>query len=228
MTRTLQLLRALPVIVAAVLCLSDCSFGGSSGTYSSSPSLTVTQPRTLGVNQSVVLTASSATGAAFTPVWVVYGPATNSVGSLTGQTGNSITYTAPPAPPIYAAPVPAVPQGQVRVQVTDATGGQSATNAQIVILAPSVTVGISPAIVSVARSGQVSFDVYAVGAVNQAVGLQVNAVVGGNATYGTITGFGNAALYTAPATVPVGGTVTVTVISSADPTKSTSAVVTIL
>ena len=124
--------------------------------------------------------------------------------------------------------MPAVPQGQVQVQVTDSTGGQAATDAQIVILAPSVTVGISPATVSVARGGQVYFDVYAVGAVNQAVVVQVNGVTGGNTTYGTINSFGNTALYTAPAAVPVGSTVTVTVISSVDPTKSASAVVTIL
>ena len=59
---------------------------------------------------------------------------------------------------------------------------------------------------------------------NTAVVWQVNGVTGGSSSTGTITTSG---LYTAPATVPAHGTVTVKAVSQADSMKSASALVTI-
>ncbi len=211
-----------PIIVVAALLLSNCGLAGSSSSSPQQVGLQVTQPRSLGVGQSVVLTASAPK--AFTPNWAICCAATNSVGTLSGQTGNSITYTAPAAPPIYSVPTFAVPQGQVQVQVQDTTGGQQGTDAQIVITAPSVTVAIDPVAARIIRNGPVYFTGYAVGAVNGAITWQVNGVSGGSTTYGTVT---QAGVYTAPAAIPVGGVATVTVVSVADTTRSASAVVTI-
>lgn len=59
---------------------------------------------------------------------------------------------------------------------------------------------------------------------NTAVTWEVNGIVGGNSTVGTITAAG---LYTAPSTVPSSASISVTAVSQADSTKSASAVVTI-
>jgi hypothetical protein len=59
---------------------------------------------------------------------------------------------------------------------------------------------------------------------NMAVTWQVNGIVGGNATVGTIT---SAGLYTAPASVSSTMAVTVTAVSAADSARSGSAQVTV-
>jgi len=68
---------------------------------------------------------------------------------------------------------------------------------------------------------------------NGAVTMQVNGTTGGSATYGTITPLPNAVYfgeytYTAPSTMPMtDNTVTITVISQADPTKSSNMTITL-
>jgi len=59
---------------------------------------------------------------------------------------------------------------------------------------------------------------------NTAVTWEVNGIVGGNSTVGTITTGG---LYTAPSSVPAQNPIMVTAVSVADPTKSDTAIVTI-
>jgi Protein of unknown function (DUF1565) len=69
------------------------------------------------------------------------------------------------------------------------------------------------------------------GSSNTAVTWQVNGVSGGNSTNGlvstTVLGTANEALYLAPSGVPSPASVSVTAVSQADPTKSTTATVTI-
>jgi hypothetical protein len=62
------------------------------------------------------------------------------------------------------------------------------------------------------------------GSTNTAVTWDVNNLTGGNASVGTIS---SAGLYTAPATPPNAGSVTVTAISQASPQTSASAIVTL-
>jgi hypothetical protein len=57
---------------------------------------------------------------------------------------------------------------------------------------------------------------------DQAVIWEVNGIVGGNSTIGTISSLGT---YLAPSKMPAGGSVTVTAVSHADPTKFASATV---
>lgn len=80
--------------------------------------------------------------------------------------------------------------------------------------APAVAISGNPATLIVGTSAPLSATVS-----NAAPGVtwRVNGVVGGNATVGTITAAG---VYTAPAAVPAGGTVTITATSTAAPTAS--------
>jgi hypothetical protein len=169
------------------------------------------------------------------PQWSVLdsADATGSVGTLTSVSGSStsILYTAPSTPPIYTSAAGAnFTQGWVTVDVTVAPPAQTtlpAANDQVAffIAAPSITVGISPATVAVALGGTQLFAGYAVGNINNAVTWQVDGVTGGSVANGTITPAG---YYSAPASLPMtGATVTITVISQADATKSASAVVTL-
>jgi hypothetical protein len=102
------------------------------------------------------------------------------------------------------------------------------------ITAPSITTGFFTNPNSTVALGKtLGVWAYAVGSTNNAITMQVNGTTGGSTTYGTITPLPNAVsngeyVYTAPATMPMAGdTVTVTVISQADPTKSSSMTLTL-
>src|SRR5256886_1470634 len=84
-----------------------------------------------------------------------------------------------------------------------------------------VSVTISPISATVAVGGTQQFTATVQNTSNTVVTWQVNGVMGGNATVGTISSSG---LYAAPASP---ATVTVTAVSQADTTKSASAQVTI-
>jgi serine protease len=80
--------------------------------------------------------------------------------------------------------------------------------------APAVTVEICPASDSVQAGSTATLTASLANTTNAAVTWEVNGVVGGNATVGTISSLG---VYTAPAAVPAGATVTVTAVAVADP-----------
>jgi len=89
---------------------------------------------------------------------------------------------------------------------------------------PLISVTISPTSGGVQVGKTLQFSATISGTSNEAVSWEVNGAVGGAASSGTISTSG---LYTAPPAVPSPNTVTVTAISSADSTKSASAIVTI-
>ena len=89
----------------------------------------------------------------------------------------------------------------------------------------AVSVGISPTQATLTVGSQQQFAATVSNTTNQNVTWYVNGVLNGNATYGTINSSG---LYTAPATVPSTGTVSVTAVSAADTKKSASASVTVV
>ncbi len=98
-------------------------------------------------------------------------------------------------------------------------------NQRIRELVPAIFVTVTPSAVNVAVSTQAQFTATVTGASNTAVTWQVNDVVGGNSTIGTISTTG---LFQAPATIPTPATVTITAISQADNTTSGSAQATIV
>jgi hypothetical protein len=133
--------------------------------------------------------------------------------STTGTVDSTGSYTAPSV------------QSQTVFTVTAvATADTSITASASVTVTPLVKVTVSPNNVGVETNHTQQFTATVVNTTNTAVTWQVSGVNGGNSTFGTIDGSG---LYTAPASVPVPPTVTVTAISVADPTKSDSASVTI-
>jgi hypothetical protein len=167
------------------------------------------------------------------PQWSILDAAlANNAGTLTPVTGSStsILYTAPATPPIYSATPTGIAQGTVtvNVRVADPPGTSIPTSpdsVSFVITAPSITVGLSPATANVALGSAQQFFGYAVGNINNALTWYVNGFAGGSTTTGTIN---TAGTYVAPANMPMSGnTVTITVISQADPTKTASSVITL-
>ena len=140
--------------------------------------------------------------------------------------------TAPPTPPIYSVTA-GLPQGTVTLQVT--TTSPPGTSIQVVgdsvsfvITAPSVTVGLTPATATVKLGATQQFYGYAVGNLNNTLTWQLSANGVPSPSGGPLGTINSAGTYIAPSTMPISGnTVTITIISQADPTKTQSAVVTL-
>ncbi len=136
-------------------------------------------------------------------------------GSGCGTVSSSGLYTAP-----GTVPSPA----QVTVTATSVADSSKSASAIVTIL-PVVAVTISPTSAEVVTGNTQQFSATVTGASNIAVTWTLNGTGCSGATCGTISSSG---LYTAPAMVPSPAQVSVTATSVADPTKSASAVVTIL
>ena len=98
--------------------------------------------------------------------------------------------------------------------VVNTSDGITTNTVYVNVVAPAITVTISPTSATVRRGRTQQFTA------NTTVTWKVNGVTGGNATVGTISASG---LYQAPAAVPNPDTVSVTAVSTIDPTKSASA-----
>ncbi len=225
-----------------LFCVTAIAFAaaitGCSNTASGNPPYLavniITRPASLPVGGTYVFTAE-VSDTKSTPQWsILAAAATPSAGTLAAQASPpiSILYTAPATPPIYnsSAP-PGYTQGTVTLDVSApppaGTPFQTATDSvTFFITSPTIGVGLSPATASVALGATQQFLGYAVGSVNNTLIWQVNGVAGGSVSTGTISS--PSGLYTAPANLPMGGnTVTITVVSQANPTISASSVVTL-
>ena len=89
---------------------------------------------------------------------------------------------------------------------------------------PTVTITISPSVVTLGLASEQQFTSTISGTTNSAVTWEVNGVTGGNSTIGTIS---NTGLYKAPAAVPNPATLTVTAVSQANTADSANAAVTL-
>jgi hypothetical protein len=104
----------------------------------------------------------------------------------------------------------------------DCSGSTSSPNP------PVVTVTVAPTSATVALGAVQQFQAIVSGSSNTNVTWEVNGVVGGNSTLGTIVpSASGTAVYTAPATFPSQANVSVTAVSQANPLASSSAVVTL-
>lgn len=215
-------------------CLIVGCGGGTSVTQTTQiPKISITPSiSAVPVDTNVTFTAHvSGDPTASTPGWslTTVGSPSPDAGTLSSNSGGSITYTAPHSPPIYMGFPPAI-QGTVTLQAgTSGAFGDGLADTTFSITASQVTTGILPTAVAVALRDTQFFTAYAVGNLNNGVTFQVNGVAGGSGILGTIANTGNSAgLYTAPAALPMSGnTVTITAISQADPTKSSSATITL-
>ncbi len=103
-------------------------------------------------------------------------------------------------------------------------GGGGATTSPPPPPPPPIVVTVTPNVSSVLLGNTQTFSAQVSNASNTAVDWSVNGVPGGNAAVGTISASG---LYTAPADLPANPAIQVRATSSADPTKSGSAQVTL-
>jgi hypothetical protein len=191
------------------------------------------RPTSIPVGGTMVFTGTVSNNLSL-PQWsVLDGAQANNFGTLTpiGGSTNTILYTAPSTPPIYNNTSSFVTQGTITLDATTTSPPGtsipiSSDSVTFVITAPSVTVALTPATAAIGLGATQQFFGYAVGNVNNTLIWQVNGIAGGSSsTVGTINSAGT---YIAPSSMPISGnTVTVTVISQADPTKTQSALVTL-
>ncbi|MGB6431862.1 MAG: hypothetical protein WBF06_14855 [Candidatus Acidiferrales bacterium] len=181
--------------------------------------------------------AGAAFQAAFSPAagsnpnfgvtWSVSGP--GCTGAACGLiAGNNLgTEEAPQAS--YTAPTIAPSPNSVVVTATPVADPTKAASA-IVTINPIVQVEIFPQSAQVALGGTTPFQASVTGSANTAVTWDVNGIVGGNLSVGTITAsetIPDQASYTAPLNSPTGGSVDVDARSNAEPSVFATAVVTI-
>lgn len=226
---TLSML-TLPVM-CCFLPIYGCSSGNSVQAGSGAPSITMSPKITslaVGATQQFTAVVTNASN-----VWWYLSLGDPREGIITS---NGL-YTAPSVPPINDYDGFPGTQGLADVQVR--ADGTAPTNNffgvvvrdsnSFVITAPSVIVGFIKGTASVPLGGTFHFQPYAVGAMDRTYTLQVNGVTGGSLSAGSIVqDANNAGLYTAPTAMPMtGSTVTITVKSTADPTKTATATVTL-
>lgn len=146
---------------------------------------------TLQVGGTTILFTVTVTGSTAAPVW--------SVNGISG--GNSVIGTID-ASGLYTPPV-SLPDAGPTVTVSATVAGVS--DSATVTLTVPVTVSVAPGAPSLLTGATQQFTATVSNAA-AVTAWKVNGIVGGNATLGTISGTG---LYTAPATVPPGGIVSV-------------------
>ncbi len=124
---------------------------------------------------------------------------------------------------VYTAPVTVPSPATVTVVATSQAAPTAFAAALVTILSPTqIAVAVGPATATVATNAIQQFNATVTGTLNTLVTWQVNGIVGGNGTIGTISLSG---LYTAPSAVPLPNTVTVTAVSQVNPTAFGSATV---
>nr|HEV7954244.1 hypothetical protein [Candidatus Acidoferrales bacterium] len=141
--------------------------------------------------------------------WTVTG--TGCSGAACGtisSSGANATYQAP-----ISAPTPSV----VSVTATPTADPTKAFSLTVTII-PPVSVVVTPSAASVPLSSTQTFSAQVRGSANTNVNWDVNGVVGGNASVGTVTNISgtNTTTYTAPAALPAPPSVTVHAVSAAD------------
>ena len=151
--------------------------------------------------------------------WSVSG--TGCTGTDCGTISSSGVYTAPPLPPV---------SGPVQLTATPQADPAKAVSMTVTIVAV-VSVTISPTTASLLVGATQALQATVTGARDTTVTWLVNGVAGGSALSGTIVNSQttpDSTTYTAPLTLPVGGSVTVQAQSNANPSVSASATITML
>jgi hypothetical protein len=168
---------------------------------------------TLNLSQQFTATVQNSTDQ--TVSWSVNGVPGGTASS--GSIGAAGLYT---APSIMPSPATVIVEAASN-STPSAFGTASVTLLPVV----TVTVTISPLQATVITGRTQRFTAKVQGTTNQTVTWKVNGITSGNSTLGTI---GASGLYTAPNSVPSGGSVTVTAVSKAAPTVSAHATVSIV
>jgi hypothetical protein len=225
----------LPQPTSATITATSAADTSASG----SVTLTIASGFTLAVSgpASVNSGAAGTFQAAFTPAagsnptfsvtWSVSGP--GCTGAACGLIAGNNLGSAEAPEATYTAPTIEPSPNSVIVTATPLADPTKAATA-VVTVSPVVQVGISPMTASVQTGGATTFQASVTGSANTAVTWDVNGIVGGNSTVGTITAsmsVADQANYTAPQNVPAGGSVAVDARSNAEPSALATATVTI-
>jgi hypothetical protein len=217
-----QILTAPPSISLTATSVADPSKSGTGTiTVTSSFSLAVTGPSTITANDGAAYTATLTPAVNSNPSrvisWSVAG--TGCTGAACGTISSSGMYAAPPLPPSPAT---------VQIMATPLADPSKAASVSVSIL-PVVSVSISPSAAAVALGAAQAFQATVTGEQDATVTWDVNGVVGGSPAAGFILNSQiapDSTTYTAPLTLPAGGSVTVHARSNADPSVSASATIT--
>ena len=217
-----QVLTAPPSVSLTAISVADPSKSGvGTITITSSFSLTLTGPASVNAGAAATYTATLVPAANSNPSlaisWSVSGSGCS--GAACGTISASGVYTAP-----SLAPSPAT----VQITATPLADSSKAASVSVAIVSV-VSVSVSPTAATVALGGTQAFQAVVTGAQDATVTWDVGGVVGGNATLGTILNSQTApdnTIYTAPQSLPSGGSVTVHARSNANPNISASAAIT--
>ena len=216
-----QILPAPARISVTATSVADPSKNSSAAvTITSSFSVTLTGPTSVNGGATVIYNASLTPAANSNPsrilIWSVSGAGCS--GAACGTISSSGTYTAPAIPPAPAT---------IQVTATPLADASKAAVIAVTILA-TPTIVLSPNAATLAPSSLQTFHAQVSGVQNTTVTWDVNGIVGGNAVVGVILNSQiapNDTTYTAPATIPPGGSVTVRASSNANPNITASAIV---
>ena len=204
------------LLIVSLAILAGCGGGKSSSSTTTNSANVSISPTTASVPTNTTAQFSASVSNSSSGVfWLVNGVIG---GNLTvGTISTSGLYTAP-----ATVPSPAT----VTITATSLADTTQSTTATVTITAgTALSLTLSPSSVSIFTGRTQQFSTTFNTTANTSVTWQVNGVVGGDVTHGTISSNG---LYTAPPTVPSPATVTITAISQADPTKTATAQVTIV
>jgi len=218
-----QILPSPPSVTLTARSVADPSKAASAAiTVTSNFALTVSGPASVNTGATVAYTATITPAPNSNPSrvvnWSVSGPGCSGAacGSITG-TGN---YTAPASAPSPAA---------VNITATPEADPSKAASLAVTINS-TVTVTVAPVSANVALGQSQPFAAMVTGTQDTSVTWDVNGVVGGNSTVGTVTNSPSDpdhTTYTAPASLPTPNQVTVRARSNASPSVFGTATVTL-
>lgn len=203
-------------------CTGMASAGGSNSTGSNAPS-------------SVTITISP--GSATLPAGATQQFTANVVGTsntgvtwdLSGAGCSSATCGTISSRGLYVAPASEPSSQIVTVKATSVADPTKSASASLTIVAvASVMLSISPGSASVPTAGTQLFKATVTGSTNTALSWGLSGVGCNGSSCGTLSNSGSSAVYAAPIVAPAPATVSVVATSVADPTKSVSALVTII
>jgi hypothetical protein len=171
-------------------------------------------------NYSATLTPAPNSNPNLAILWTVSGAGCMATACGTiSPSGANVTYQAP-----VLTPAPSV----VTLTATPAADPTRAATMTVTII-PPVSVTVTPGTATVPLSATQIFSAQVTGTPNTSITWDVNGVVGGNATLGTVTNISgsNSTTYTAPALLPAPPTVVIHAVSAVNPAGVGQATVTL-
>jgi protein gp37 len=147
---------------------------------------------------------------------------------VNGVTGGNLTVGTISDLGLYQAPVAVPSPATVTVAAIANANGVSSASAQVTIVSSTtaaITLSTDPAVIAVYTSTTQTLLANVTNSADATVNWQVNGVLGGNSTVGTISTGG---LYSAPTTVPTPATVVISAALQANPSVSASYPITIV